>query len=321
MDGRRGSVLVLTNLHDVTTDIVLRILAARRVPVVRLDPGTDLLAGSSLSASYGTGGRRGVLRTPSRDLDLTRVRSVWVRRPSPYDGPSGLGERDRRFAREQAFWGIGGVLASLPHAHYVNHPWNNRAAEHKPAQLAAAQRVGFLVPDTLITQVAREAREFVARHCGGVVYKPVWNSPYRVAGRPHSVWVREVREEEVTDAVAVCPHLFQARVDKAFDVRVTAVGAWLSGVRIDGPDLDWRRRQGLMRCGPVEVPGAVEQSVDAYLAHFRLVYGAFDFAVTHDGTWYFLECNPNGQWAWQPPDVTDGIAHALADQLEKGSAP
>lgn len=73
MDGRRGSVLVLTNLHDVTTDIVLRILAARRMPVVRLDPGTDLLTGSSLSASYGTGGRRGVLRTPSRDLDLTRV--------------------------------------------------------------------------------------------------------------------------------------------------------------------------------------------------------------------------------------------------------
>ncbi|MFJ3937046.1 MULTISPECIES: ATP-grasp ribosomal peptide maturase [unclassified Streptomyces] len=321
MDGRRGSVLVLTNLHDVTTDIVLRVLAARRVPVVRLDPGTDLLAGSSLSASYGTGGQRGVLRTPSRDLDLTRVQSVWVRRPSAYDGPPGLDEHDRRFAREQAFWGIGGVLASLPHAHYVNHPWNNRAAEHKPTQLAAAQRVGFLVPDTLITQVAREAREFVARHCDGVVYKPVWNSPYRVAGRPHSVWVREVREEEVTDAVAVCPHLFQARVDKAFDVRVTAVGSWLSGVRIDSPDLDWRRRQGLMRCGPVEVPGAVEQSVHAYLAHFRLVYGAFDFAVTHDGTWYFLECNPNGQWAWQPPDVTDGIAHALADQLEKGSAP
>ncbi|WP_103536116.1 ATP-grasp ribosomal peptide maturase [Streptomyces sp. SM11] len=321
MDGRRGSVLVLTNLHDVTTDIVLRVLAARRVPVVRLDPGTDLPSVASLSATYGTGVRRGVLRTASRDLDLTRVRSVWVRRPSPYDGPSGLDERDRRFAGEQSFWGTGGILASLPGAHYVNHPWNNRAAEYKPAQLAAAQRFRFLVPDTLITHVAREAREFAAHHYGGVVYKPVWNTPYRVAGRPHSVWVREVCEQEITDAVAVCPHHFQARVDKAYDVRVTAVGPWLSGVRIDSPDLDWRRRQGLIRCGPVDVPEAVEKSVHAYLAHFRLVYGAFDFAVTGDGNWYFLECNPNGQWAWQPPDVTGGIAHALADQLEKGTDP
>ncbi|UZI31240.1 ATP-grasp ribosomal peptide maturase [Streptomyces sp. VB1] len=319
MDDRRGSVLVLTNLHDVTTDFVLRVLAARRVPVVRLDPGTDLLAGASLSATYGTGVQRGFLRTPSRDLDLTRVRSVWVRRPSPYHGPSGLDERDRRFAAEQSFWGTGGILASLRGAHYVNHPWDNRAAEYKPAQLAAAQRFGFLVPDTLITHVVREAREFTAQHRGGVVYKPVWNTPYRVAGQPHSVWVREVREQEITDAVAVCPHLFQARVDKAFDVRVTSVGPWLSGVRIDSPDLDWRRRQDLMRCAPVDVPEAVGQSVHAYLAHFRLAYGAFDFAVARDGTWYFLECNPNGQWAWQPPETTQGIAHALADQLEKGS--
>ncbi|MFF9639448.1 ATP-grasp ribosomal peptide maturase [Streptomyces bacillaris] len=319
MDGRRGSVLVLTNLSDVTTDIVLRVLAARRVPVVRLDPGTDLHTGASLSATYGTGVQRGVLRTPSRDLDLARVRSVWVRRPSPYEGPPGLEERDRRFAAEQDLWGVGGVLASLPGAYYVNRPWNNRAAEHKPAQLAAAQRFGFPVPDTLITNVADRAREFVARQSNGTVYKPVWNTPYRVAGRPHSVWVREVREREITDAVAVCPHLFQARVDKAFDVRVTAVGHRVSGVRIDSPDLDWRRRQDLMRCEPVAVPDAVRTSVHSYLTHFRLVYGAFDFAVTQDGAWYFLECNPNGQWAWQPPGITDAVAHALADQLEKGS--
>lgn len=45
---------------------------------------------------------------------------------------------------------------------------------------------------------------------------------------------------------------------------------------------------------------------------------AFDFAVTPGGVWYFLECNPNGQWAWQPPETTADIALALADHLEKG---
>ncbi|MFE9429053.1 ATP-grasp ribosomal peptide maturase [Kitasatospora sp. NPDC006697] len=312
------SVLVLTNPYDVTADVVLRLLAERRVPVVRLDPGTDLHAGASLTASYRTGDQRGTLRTASREIDTTRIRSVWVRRPSPYEGPPELSGQDRRFAAEQALWGAGGILASLPGAHYVNHPWSNRAAEFKPAQLSTAQSCGLRVPSTVITDDPHEARTFAAQQSGGVVYKPVWNTPYRVDDQPHSVWVREVRAAEITDAVSVCPHMFQAKVDKAFDVRVTAVGARLFGVRIDSPDLDWRYRQDLMTCTPIEVPASVARAVAAYLAELRLHYGAFDFAVTPAGDWYFLECNPNGQWAWQPAQTTAAIAQALTDQLEKG---
>ncbi|TFI28682.1 hypothetical protein [Streptomyces sp. 4R-3d] len=112
--------------------------------------------------------------------------------------------------------------------------------------------------------------------------------------------------------------MFQAKVDKAFDVRVTAVGDRLFGVRIDSPDIDWRHRQNLMTCTPVEVPESVACAVMVYLAELRLIYGAFDFAVTASGDWYFLECNPNGQWAWQPPETVEAIAQAIADQLEKG---
>ncbi|MGA5701419.1 ATP-grasp ribosomal peptide maturase [Peterkaempfera bronchialis] len=312
------SVLVLTNPYDVTADVVLRLLAERRVPVVRLDPGTDLHTGASLTATYRTGDQRGTLRTASRKIDTTRIRSVWVRRPSPYEGSPELSGQDRRFAAEQAQWGAGGILASLPGAHYVNHPWNNRAAEFKPAQLSTAQRCGFQVPRTVITDNPHEARTFAAHQSGGVVYKPVWNTPYRVDDQPQSVWVREVNAAEITDAVSVCPHLFQAKVDKAFDVRVTAVGGRLFGVRIDSPDLDWRYRQDLMTCTPIEVPASVARAVAAYFAELRLHYGAFDFAVTPAGDWYFLECNPNGQWAWQPAQTTAAIARALTDQLEKG---
>ncbi|MFF2658920.1 ATP-grasp ribosomal peptide maturase [Kitasatospora sp. NPDC058032] len=318
MDDRSRSVLVLTNPLDVTADAVLRVLAERRVPVVRLDPGTDLHTGASLTATYRTGDQRGTLRTAGRDLDLTAVRSIWVRRASPYEGPPDLDGQDRRFAASQALWGAGGILASLPAAHYVNHPWANRAAEHKPAQLAAAQSLGFLVPETVITNNPDEAREFVATHTNGTVYKPLWNTAYAVDGRPHAVWVREVDPVDINDAVSVCPHLFQEKVPKGFDVRVTAVGDRLFGVRIDSPDLDWRRRQDQMTCTPIDVPGSVARSVAAYIRQLRLVYGAFDFAVTDSGNWYFLECNPNGQWAWQPAETTDAIAHALADQLQKG---
>ncbi|MFE7524391.1 ATP-grasp ribosomal peptide maturase [Kitasatospora sp. NPDC057542] len=316
--GDSRSVLVLTNSYDVTADVVLRILAQRRIPAVRLDPGADLHADASLTATYRTSEQRGTLRTASRKLDTTRIRSVWVRRPSPYEGPSGLSGQDRRFAAVQALWGTGGILASLPDAYYVNHPWNNRAAEFKPAQLSVARRCGFLVPDTVITNDPGEARKFATHQPCGVVYKPLWNTPYRVNDQPHGVWVREVHAAEITDSVSVCPHMFQTRVDKVFDVRVTAVGGRVFGVRIDSPDLDWRHRQNLMTCTPIEVPRSMARAIVAYLAELRLTYGAFDFAVTTAGDWYLLECNPNGQWAWQPAETTAAVAHAIADQLEKG---
>ncbi|MFB6888938.1 hypothetical protein ACFCX4_06435 [Kitasatospora sp. NPDC056327] len=245
---------------------------------------------------------------------------MWVRRPTPYDGPAGLEGQARRFAAQQAFWGAGGILGSIPGAHYVNHPGANRAAEYKPAQLAAALACGFQVPDTLITNDPAEAREFVGSQSLGAVYKPLWNSPYDPGGKAHAVWVREVHDSEITDAVSVCPHLFQAMVPKAFDVRVTAGGDRVTGVRIDSPDLDWRLRQDLMTCTPIGVPHSVASAVSTYLAEFTLTFGAFDFAVTTTGDWHFLECNPNGQWAWQPTPTTDTIAHALADQLQKGHA-
>ncbi|MFB7615094.1 ATP-grasp ribosomal peptide maturase [Kitasatospora sp. NPDC056181] len=318
MAGGGGSVLVLTNSLDVTADVVLRVLAGRGVPVVRFDPGADLHSGASLTAAYGAGGQRGVLRTSSRALDLTRVRSVWVRRASPYEGPPQLGAQERRFAAAQSLWGAGGVLASLAGAHYVNHPWSNRAAEYKPAQLAVARRHGLSVPDTLITNELRAAREFAAGRAGGVVYKPLWNTAYEVDGLPHQVWVRQVRADELTAGVETCPHMFQAKVDKAFDVRLTAVGGRLFAIRIDSPDLDWRRRQDLMECTPIAVPEQVARAVTDFLGELRLVYGAFDFAVARSGEWYFLECNPNGQWAWQPPETTGAIAQAIADQLQRG---
>ncbi|CAN3982187.1 ATP-grasp ribosomal peptide maturase [Kitasatospora purpeofusca] len=313
-----GSVLVLTNAQDVTADLVLRVLAERAVPAARVDPGLDLHSGASLTASYGPSGRRGILRTPSRSLDLATVRSVWVRRPTRYEGPPELDGQDAGFAAAQNFWGAGGILASLADAHYVNHPWANRAAEYKPAQLAAAGRHGFRVPETLITNDLQAARDFVRRQVGGAVYKPLWNTAYNVQGSPHQVWVRPVGVAELTVGVELCPHLFQAMVGKAFDARVTVVGDRLFATRIDSPDLDWRRRQDRMVCTPVDLPGAVREAVAAYLSEFGLVYGAFDFAVTHSGEWHFLECNPNGQWAWQPPETTAAIARAIADLLERG---
>jgi ATP-grasp ribosomal peptide maturase len=312
-------VLVVTQVEDSTADLVISLLHERDVPVVRLNPG-DFPAGVKLSAEFTSDGLRGHLTTPTRTLDVSGVRSVWWRRPTPYTSPPGLDAGAAAWATAQARRGLGGVLAGLPEALYVNHPWRNRDADHKPAQLAAAGACGLSVLPTLVTNEPATARMFAARQ-RRIVYKPVDNADYRTAdGKAQTVWVEEVTADELDESLAGTVHLFQkALIDKVADIRTTVVGEQVFSVRIDGaPGLDWRHDYSSLTYTDIPTPPHIHTAIRTYLNHFGLVFGAFDFGLDRDGTWWMYECNSNGQWAWFPPATTNRIATALADLLQEG---
>jgi ATP-grasp ribosomal peptide maturase len=307
-------VLVVTSLHDPTADVVISELHGRGVPVVRLDSG-DFPASLSVEAEITEHGLQGRLLTPSRTADLANVRALYYRRPSGFAFPH-LDEQDARFALTQARYGLGGVLAALPGCLYVNHPHRIGDAEFKPAGLAAAAAAGFLVPPTLITSSPDAAREFIKRH-GAVIYKPLSNPVYRVDGVSSAVKVAEAAEADIDDDVAGTAHLFQERVPKVADVRVTVIGGEVFCVRIDSDLLDWRTDYSRLTYTSVEAPPGIRPALRRYMDHFGLVFGAFDFAVGEDGRWWFLECNPSGQWHWLETETGLPMTAALADLLER----
>ncbi len=57
-----------------------------------------------------------------------------------------------------------------------------------------------------------------------------------------------------------------------------------------------------------------------HLPRLGLPFGVFDFAVTPDGKWVFLECNAGGQYGWIEDPIGAPITEALADLLEQGNA-
>ncbi|MFR9726040.1 ATP-grasp ribosomal peptide maturase [Streptomyces sp. MS19] len=311
-----GPVLVVTNLDDPTTDLVVDELYDRGVPVVRFDSG-DFPTTLSFAAHITPHGVRGSLTTPTRTADLARVRSMYYRRPSGFTFPH-LDEQTARFAITQARYGLGGVLASLPDCLYVNHPHRIGDAEFKPSGLAAAVASGFHVPATLITSEPIEAREFVRRY-RSVVYKPLSTPLYRVDGVSSTVRIERVAADEIDASVSGTAHLFQHVVDKVADVRLTVMGERIFAVRIDSGLLDWRTDYSKLTYSVVEVPEGVEKPIRAYLEHFGLVFGAFDFAVDAVGRWWFLECNSSGQWAWLEPETGLPMTAAMADLLERKS--
>ncbi|MET8627430.1 ATP-grasp ribosomal peptide maturase [Kitasatospora sp. NPDC004669] len=318
-----GPVAVVTNLQDPTADLVIAELHDRDVPVVRFDAG-DFPATLSCTARIGGSAQEweGSVRTPTRLAGLGAIRSLYYRRPAAFAFPH-LDPQDARVAAAQARYGLGGVLVSLPRCLYVNHPNRIGDAEYKPSGLAAAAACGFQVPSTLLTNEPDAARQFIKAH-GRVIHKPISMPTYLVDGIAQTVPVTEVAAEEIGDSVAGTMHLFQQRIDKIADVRITVIGDRVFAVRIDCDLLDWRVDYSTHTYTAIPVPEHVEHALFAYLGHFGLVFGAFDFALTGPeraaDSWVWIECNPSGQWAWMEPPTGLPMTAALADLLQRGAA-
>ncbi|MGW0787592.1 ATP-grasp ribosomal peptide maturase [Streptomyces sp. NPDC002911] len=314
---RGHTVLVATEYEDATADLVIAELNRRRVPVLRFDPGRDLTAAVGLAARLGRDGWEGTLTVRDRTADLAEVRSLYHRRPSPF-APAGGVDQAARFAAGENRRGLGGVLAALPRCRYLSHPSAIARAEYKPEQLAAALDVGMLVPRTVITNDRLEAQAFTAAR--PTIYKPLHAGAYDVDGEPAGIWAGTVRPHQLDDTVGRCAHLFQAQVDKVADIRAVVVGREVFCVRITAPPgvVDWRAEYRNLSYASVDCPQDMRHALLRYLDTFDLAYGAFDFAVSRDGTWWFLECNPNGQWAWLEAATALPLTHAIADLLEQG---
>ncbi|MFJ3548589.1 MULTISPECIES: ATP-grasp ribosomal peptide maturase [Streptomyces] len=305
---------------DLTADMVISELNRRNVPVARFNPA-DIGAALTVSARFGRCPAfvAGQLRTPSRTVDLAQVRSVYWRRPvwPTFDH---LGTDDARFAAAQVRYGLGGTLYALDGPLWVNHPLRNAAADYKPNQLAIAQRLGLTVPPTLVTNDLNEARAFVASH-DRVIFKTLRWTPYQRDGVPVTGWADLVTAAEIDESVSLVPHLFQAGVDKAADLRVLVVGREMFAVRIESGMLDWRKDYSALSYRVANLPDHMERALLAYLDHFGLVSGSFDFAVDKAGDLWWLELNPNGQWGWLEDSTGLAMAAAFAELLTQGVAP
>jgi ATP-grasp ribosomal peptide maturase len=309
----RDAVLVVTG-EDTTADLVIEELNERTVPVVRFDLA-DFPHSVAATARYGGRAFAGALRTDSRQADLSAVRAVYYRRPTSPEFV-GLSPQEARFSKDQARFGLSGVLAALPDCRQVNHPRLQMAAEYKPAQLAAAVELGFEVPATIVTNRHEDARLFVEEQ-GIAVYKPLWSTDFEENGEARTIWVRAVAADELDESVSATAHLFQARVDKAADVRVTVVGDKVFCVRIESSLTDWRENYELVDgYSVIDPPAGLCELLARYLRRFGLAYGCFDFGIDAlDGTWWWYECNPAGEWGWIEAETGLPIARAFADLL------
>ncbi|MGH3707886.1 MAG: ATP-grasp ribosomal peptide maturase [Pseudonocardiaceae bacterium] len=313
------TVLILTQRFDPTADYVVNELCRRGVPVIRMDPG-DFPGSLMLSARLDKGWS-GTLGDGNRVVDLTMVRSIYYRRPTVFRFNSAMSaEPIRRWATNEARHGFGGVISTL--SGWLNHPANIGRAGYKPLQLDIATRSGLTVPPTLVTNDPVAMRDFVAE-VGSVVVKPL-GSGIVDDDQIRVVYTTPVPEADVGHpAVALTAHLFQARICKQYEVRLTVVDSRLFAARIDATSeiaqVDWRADPSSLRYSVIEVPAKIRAGMLTLMRRLGLRFGAADFIVTSDNQWLFLEVNPNGQWAFIEDATGQPITAAIADALQEES--
>jgi glutathione synthase/RimK-type ligase-like ATP-grasp enzyme len=214
------------------------------------------------------------------------------------------------------------VLESLPIT-WINAPSRVHRAEYKPRQLAHAAAAGLLVPPTLVTNDPQAVAEFAEHQPDGIVTKTLYARMPRtedghLAG---AVYTSDVPPDRYRDpTIAATAHLFQAKLVKKTDVRVTVVGDDLFATEINNAgELDWRRSHETVIYRPCELPEAVVAAVHRLMHSLGLVFGALDFVLTEQGH-QFVEINPNGQWGWIEHQTGQPISRALATALQGRSA-
>lgn len=298
---------------------VLEALRRRGARATLLDLG-DFPARAAIALEYGAG-RAGAwsLHGPAGPIRAGEVTAVWWRRPRPLAAEAGLSAGDAEFARRQAAEALCGLAASL-RTRWVNDPWRDAAASHKPRQLAAAERAGLAVPATLVTNDPEQARAFLERARGApVVHKALHATP----ADWHPTRFVGPDDRARLPALRLSPVILQEYVP-GVDVRVTAVGDRLFAAAIDARETsspeDFRPVFDAARVEPCELPAGVAARLRALLAELGLAYAAIDLRRRDGGEHVLLEVNPGGQWlsleARTGLPITDALAALLAGARE-----
>lgn len=178
-----------------------------------------------------------------------------------------------------------------------------RNADHKPKQLQLALRNGLRIPETLVSNRPEAIRRFLDAH-PDAIHKPLVGACWEEDDKVLATYTARVRPEDLPPdpLLRAAPGIFQAKVKKQYEVRAQFFGTSCFALKIDPSrieygEMDWRLHQnGDMTDGSVVLPDAVHAACVRQLRSLGLVAGAFDFIVTPEDEWIYLEVNEAGQF-------------------------
>jgi hypothetical protein len=312
----KESVLIIGQRPDPHIDIVVEKIKSLGRKVVLFDrwsPAQGITF--DLTGRRGTGGR---VHTSEGDVDFAGIASVWWRVKPVRPADFGLHTANIEEAFASREWME--MLRSLP-KFLQDVPWINVLSHqmrigYKPRQLVLAQEVGLTCPETIITNRSDSVLDGFELDTP-LVYKTLSSF---VQPPDEIIFTNEVTQEQIRAAgteIALAPCIFQRKLAKKYEIRVTVVGEHVFSVGIDSQSdastkVDWRRNQSREMYFKTKLSPKTEANLLAFHRNAGLVFATYDFILTPNEKEVFLECNPGGQWLWIEQALDLEISSCLA---------
>lgn len=263
-------------------------------------------------------------------LSRARFSSVWHRWPRERSRFPGVHPGDLAFIGTEWRMFQRNILSLhdvLFDACWINPPASAQRAECKLVQLREASACGLRIPATLVSNDPARIRRFVAER-SRTIYKPFRVHGWKNAESGAIFHTPATLVEDSTilkdAALALCPGIYQAYVDKTCDLRITVIGERIFAIRIDDGTgralVDWRPAVNTsVDARTCSLPAALEARIRALMARLDLAYGAIDMVVDRDGEAWFLEVNQVGQFVFVEEWVDSlPLLQALCAMLAEG---
>ena len=198
---------------------------------------------------------------------------------------------------------------------WVNNPKSTYNAETKPYQLKIAKKIGFKIPNTLITNSVPPKETFSEK----IVVKTLYPAIFNLGDKESFIYTNIINYDELSNSDLSCsPLIIQDALIPKIDIRVTVVNNVLFAVSIKqnnkGIDTDWRLEKENLEYEIIELPSKIKNMCINLLRELELSFGCIDLLI-HKDDYYFIEINPTGEWDWLMHNSNLAIDEEIAKLL------
>jgi hypothetical protein len=323
-------IFVITNKEDTHPTPVINYLVDRNIFVFRFNTEA-LLSDYQFKWWCNEKDIDFQIKNTINELEIqgSKITAIWDRRPTP---PAALLFENsvteiNKHNLEEAHGFLSFLRYYLSDVFSIGSIIYDRVSASKMLQLKVAMELGMQVPATCFSNNKNDILEF-AKNFEFITLKPIDNGNVYIGDdleylffsqKVNSRSLIELPDESFSQTV----NFVQNYVEKLYELRVTVVCDMIFACKIDSQLLDedkgkvdWRQGYDYgLKHEIYNLPDSISDFCLEYLKKMKLNFGCFDFIVTPQMEYVFLECNPNGQWLWIENETGMKISEAIANAL------
>src|SRR5690606_22920458 len=264
-------ILIITHKEDFTADFVIEKLNENNIKYFRLNC-EDLNEYNYLFSSY---------NNFNFSINGTsEFKSVWFRRTKlPEIETKDQGQKIFLLADyESLFDNLFNLINSDK---WLSHPHNIYKAENKLYQLQKAKKIGFAIPNTIVTNKHSQLSEFATNNKNEIIIKPIRQGRIQLSDGVKTIFTNKVNIEVLENLTEfdLTPCIVQNNISKEYELRVTVVGDNVFSAKTNSQDnkntlTDWRKEKSSFF--EYNLPKDVEIKCIQLLKELNISFGAID---------------------------------------------